>query len=176
MVKILGICGSLRQRSAHRAILEYVASTVPDVSFSIFEGISEIPNFNPDLDQPGSTADGAVEAFRSAVKEADAILICTPEYAYGIPGALKNALDWTVSSGSFVDKPVGLITASGLGKHGHASLLLVLQALTAKVDKQAALLIPYFKSKMNSENEITDIGLKEDLKRLIEVLLNTVLP
>jgi len=175
MVKILGICGSLREGSAHRAILEYVASTVPDVLFSIFESIAKIPNFNPDLDQPGSTPDAAVDSFRSAVKEADAILICTPEYAYGIPGALKNALDWTVSSGSFVDKPVGLITASGLGEHGHASLLLVLQALTAKVDKQAALLIPYFKSKMNSENEITDIGLKEDLKRLIEVLLNTVL-
>jgi NAD(P)H-dependent FMN reductase len=174
MVKILGICGSLREGSAHRAILEYVASTVPDVSFSIFEGISEIQNFNPDLDQPHSTADEAVEAFRSAVKEADAILICTPEYAYGIPGALKNALDWTVSSGSFVDKPVGLITASGLGEHGHASLLLVLQALTAKVEEQATLLIPYFKSKMNAENEITDIGLKEDLKRLIEVLLNVI--
>jgi len=126
MVKTLGICGSLRKGSAHRAILEYVASTVPDVSFSIFEGIADIPNFNPDLDQPEATPHVAVAAFRSAVEAADAVVICTPEYAYGIPGALKNALDWTVSSGSFVDKPVGVITASGLGEHGHASLLLVL--------------------------------------------------
>lgn len=172
--KILGISGSLRHGSAHHAILQHVACAFPNVTFHIFEGMADIPNFNPDLDQPGSTPHGAVEAFRTAITEADAVLICTPEYAYGIPGALKNALDWTVSSGSFVDKPVGLITASGLGEHGHASLLLVLQALTAKVDEHAALLVPYFKSKMNAENQITDDGLKDDLRHLVEVLLNSI--
>lgn len=173
-IKILGISGSLRKGSAHHAILSYLASLIPEVDFCISESIEAIPNFNPDLDQPDSVPHPAVKVFRAEVEAANAVIICTPEYAYGIPGALKNALDWTVSSGSFVDKPVGVITASGLGEHAHASLLLVLQALTAKVEPEAALLIPYFKSKMNAENVIVDEETQIQLKGILEVVLAEV--
>jgi len=172
-IKILGISGSLRKGSAHHAILTYVASLIPEVNFSISDNIEAIPNFNPDLDQPDSIQHPAVKAFRAEVEAASAVIICTPEYAYGIPGALKNALDWTVSSGSFVDKPVGVITASGLGENSHASLLLVLKALTANVSPEATLLIPYFKSKMNAENMI-DEETKVKLKRVLEAVLEKV--
>lgn len=79
---------------------------------------------------------------RDLIKNASGIIICTPEYAFGVPGQLKNMLDWMVSSGSLVDKPVALVTASSVGSHAHAALLLTLGALSAKVIDGATLLIP----------------------------------
>lgn len=173
-VSVLGISGSLRAGSAHHAILAWTLHQLSDISFSIFNGIEAIPNFNPDADMPEADSHPAVKAFRKAIEAADAILICTPEYAYGIPGALKNALDWTVSSGSFMDKPVGIITASGLGERAHASLLLVMEALNSHIIEQATLLIPYFKSKLDTANEVTDPDTQVQLKRLVKALAASI--
>jgi chromate reductase len=171
-LKILAISGSLRANSAHTGILEYLKTTVTEHNISICEGIEDIPNFNPEKDTD-SPAD-AVQLFRNQLAAADGVLICTPEYAYGIPGSLKNALDWTVSSGSFVDKPVSVITASGLGEHAHASLLLVLTALNAKIAKDGTILISWIRNKMNAENEITDLQTEQDIQNVLKALLTTI--
>src|SRR4030095_11309838 len=97
-----------------KAIIDLSAD---QLDIKIFEGLSDIPHFNPDRDTddpPKKVAD-----FRRQLKEADGILICTPEYAMGVPGTLKNAIDWTVSSCEFSHKPVALITASSAGPKGH---------------------------------------------------------
>jgi NAD(P)H-dependent FMN reductase len=82
-------------------------------TFEVFAGIEDLPHFNPDrdVDPPHS----AVAAWRGALAGADAVVIATPEYAHGYPGALKDALDWVVGSGELVDTPVLLVTASGSG-------------------------------------------------------------
>ena len=76
------------------------------VEFNIYNGLAGIPAFNDSNDMPEPVAE-----FIKLISEADAIFFCIPEYAFGVPGALKNALDWTVSSSiAFPDKPVALIT------------------------------------------------------------------
>lgn len=166
---ILGISGSLRSGSVHTAILKYLGDTVPEHTFTICDGIEDIPNFNPEKDI--SPAPAAVQHFRGQLAAADMVIICTPEYAYGIPGALKNALDWVVSSGEMVDKPVGVITASGLGEHAHAALLLVLTAMNAKIPEGSTLLIPWIKSKLNAANEIIDPGTISDVESILNKLI-----
>ncbi len=131
-LNILAISGSLRSSSSNAAIIRTLSGMTPTgVTVSLYDGLADLPHFNPELDT--DTPPDAVTDLRKQLKQADGILICTPEYAFGVPGALKNLLDWTVSSGEFVDKPVALITASSSGQYAHPSLLLTLGALSARV-------------------------------------------
>ena len=112
-MKIVAICGSLRTRSSNLALLRAAASLAAEVE--IYEGLAKLPHFNPDDDVEGATPPPAVGELRAKLAEADGILISSPEYAHGVPGSLKNALDWLVSDGALVDKPVALINASPVG-------------------------------------------------------------
>ncbi|HEY2580504.1 MAG TPA: NADPH-dependent FMN reductase [Mucilaginibacter sp.] len=84
------------------------------IEYSIYDGLAQIPHFDPGLDNDNPPA--TVAEFRKLLADAHAVIICTPEYAYGVPGTLKNALDWTVSSGSLDGKTMALITASTAAK------------------------------------------------------------
>jgi NAD(P)H-dependent FMN reductase len=106
--------------------------------------------------------------FRIKLNEADGILICTPEYAMGVPGLLKNAIDWTVSSCEFYHKPTALITASSLGEKGHASLLETLKVIDAKVTDKTQLLISFAKGKINNDYKITDHKTFGAIENLLE--------
>src|SRR4051812_27411538 len=102
-ISLLAISGSLRARSSNTAILHAIAQMANDtIEVKIFDGLAKLPHFDPD------NTEGEVEVayFRKCLKESDGIIICTPEYAFGVPGVLKNALDWSVSSGEFNEKPV----------------------------------------------------------------------
>jgi chromate reductase, NAD(P)H dehydrogenase (quinone) len=163
MVKILAIPGSLRENSSSNQILKaFIELSPPDVSVEIYDGVGRLPHFN-DAEKPSDE----VIAFRAKISNADAVLICTPEYAFGIPGSLKNALDWTVASGEFVEKRVGLITASSQGEKGHAALLLVLQALSSNVVEDATLIISFVRSKLNGDGSLKDPKVADDLKSVI---------
>ncbi|MDB5132874.1 MAG: azr 2 [Mucilaginibacter sp.] len=152
---ILAISGSLRAGSSNHAILNYLGKIAPaGTSYTIYDGLSQIPHFDPGLDNDNPPE--TVTAFRKLTAEADGLIICTPEYAYGVPGTLKNALDWTVSSGSLSEKPLALITASTGGENAHAALLLILTALNAKVAKDTTVLISFIRSKMDGNGDITD--------------------
>jgi NAD(P)H-dependent FMN reductase len=112
-MKIIAICGSLRAQSSNLALLRAVANIAAEVE--IYDGMGNLPHFNPDEDVEGATPPPAVAALRAMLAEADGILISSPEYAHGVPGSLKNMLDWLVSDGALVDKPVALINASPVG-------------------------------------------------------------
>ncbi len=95
--------------------------------------IGALPHFNPDLDGEDATPPAPVAALRTAVRRRDAVLIVSPEYAHGVPGVLKNALDWLVSSGECVHKPIAVITASPFptgGDHANAQLRETLRMMT----------------------------------------------
>jgi chromate reductase, NAD(P)H dehydrogenase (quinone) len=112
-MKIIAICGSLRAQSSNLALLRAARKIAAEVE--IYEGLSSLPHFNPDDDVEGATPPPSVAELRAMLAEADGILISSPEYAHGVPGSLKNMLDWLVSDGALVNKPVALINASPVG-------------------------------------------------------------
>lgn len=169
-IKILAISGSLRQDSSNYRVINKIAAIVPDkVEFNIYKDLGKLPHFD------GEEGYELVDEWRKQIQEADGVLICTPEYAFGVPGSLKNALDWTVSSGDFYDKPVALITASSVGDKGHASLLHTLTAITAKMNDDTKLLIPFIRSKFNEKGEIdtSTLGAMENVFKNLITLIET---
>jgi len=167
-IRILVISGSLRQDSSNQKSIDQLAVLVPkNIEFKIYNDLGKLPHFD------GEEGNKYVDEWRKQIREADGVLICTPEYAFGIPGSLKNALDWTVSSGDFYDKPVALITASSVGDKGHAALLNVLTAITAKMNDDTKLLVPFIRSKFNEKGELnteTLTTIENVLKSLIQLI------
>jgi len=170
---IFAIPGSLRTGSSNHAVLNFLKSMTPtDIAFTIYDRLADIPPFDPgnDHDRPHE----AVFELRNFITNADAVIICTPEYAYGIPGQLKNALDWTVSSGSFTGKLTALITASTGGENAHEALKKVLGAIDANRPEEATLLISFVRSKMDGQGNITDEQTTENLKAVLATVINAI--
>lgn len=124
-----------------------------------------LPPFNPDNDNESAGAE--VADLRDQFAQSDGVLICTPEYAMGVPGTLKNAIDWTVSSADFYQKPTALITASSSGEKGHESLLETLKVIDARITDETQLLISHAKLKVNSEYKIIDDKTALAVERLV---------
>ena len=132
VVHILAISGSLRSASSNTALVSAAVRVAPaGVEVSRFSELADVPPFNPDLDT--DTAPAGVVRFRAALEACDAILICSPEYARGVSGVLKNALDWVVGSGELIDKPIVLINASPQSKFAVAQLSETLTVMSAKI-------------------------------------------
>jgi chromate reductase len=165
-IKILAICGSIRKDSSNYTILQEIARTIPpQVSFELYDEMTAIPAFDGRDTEPE-----AVTRYKNKIQGADGVLICTPEYAFGVPGALKNSLDWTVSSMVFTNKPVALITASSVGDKAHESLQHTLTAISAKLRPETTLLIPFVRAKVK-EGKIAD----EETRRSVDAVVNALL-
>ncbi len=129
-MNVFAIAGSLRASSSNVALVQAIAELAPSgITVTTFNALGELPLFSPDVDT--SEPPPVVARFREQITNADAILICTPEYAYGMPGSLKNALDWLVSSASLYKKPVAAMSASPSPRGGDRALAWLLQTLTA---------------------------------------------
>ena len=170
-IKILGISGSLRSNSSASAVLNVVGALVPEqAEFTIYNGLAEIPAFNDSNETPETVA-----AFIKLLSEADGVFFVIPEYAFGVPGSLKNALDWTVSSSTaFPDKPVALITAATGGDKAHAAFLLTLKAISSKIPEGATLLLSFIRSKLNEKNEVKDIATLDQIRTVINSLIDGI--
>lgn len=134
-MRVLAICGSLRAESSNIGLLRAVAAVAPaDLEFVLYDGLGDLPQFNPDLDELDAVAPPAVAELRALAASAAGFVFSTPEYAHGLPGALKNALDWLVSSGELIDKPVLVLNASpNSGQFAQAQLAETLRMLSARV-------------------------------------------
>lgn len=132
MKRLFAISGSLRAASSNTKLLAEMKSVAPaDVSIDLYDGLGELPHFNPDLD--GDAPPAAVVALRARIRDAGAVLISSPEYAHGVPGTLKNALDWLVGAGELVGKPVVLVNATARSTYAQASLTETLTVMSWKV-------------------------------------------
>jgi chromate reductase len=173
-IRILAISGSLKAGSVNTAILQEMSAFAgSSVHYQLYEGLGELPPFNPDHE----TGNSAVKEFKERLREADGLLISTPEYAFGVPGVLKNALDWTVHSGELNDKPVAVISASPLptgGDKAMASLRLTLSALGTKTEPGMVLSIPAILKRTNANKQVTDEGTLASLQQLFEQLLLSI--
>jgi chromate reductase len=163
-VKLLGISGSLQARSANTALLEVARAVAgPGVEIVIFDALADVPAFNPDTDP----APAVVDLFRSRVQSADGLVIMTPEYAHGLPGSLKNALDWLVGSGELYEKRVVVASAAPAperGKLARADLERTLRAQGAQVLESVTIAVPT--SARGSECE--DPAINDAVAKLIE--------
>ncbi|MFA6058533.1 MAG: NADPH-dependent FMN reductase [Taibaiella sp.] len=165
-IKILAISGSTRKASSNLNLIKAISELAHGLfTIDIFDGLTDLPQFNPDDDNEHVAV--SVTVFREKLRVADGILICTPEYAIGVPGSLKNAIDWTVSSMEFSKKPVALITASLSGERAHQSLLGTLLITESLMTEHTQLLIPFIKSKVN-EQGITDKDTLDKVNQLIQ--------
>lgn len=140
---ILAISGSLRARSSNTETLRAAALLAPQsLTVSLYAGLDTLPLFNPDLDGPDAVPSPPVRALRAQVADADALLICSPEYAHGVPGALKNALDWLVSGPEILLKPIGLLNVSSRSTYAYAALSETLRTMSTVLVPDACQTLP----------------------------------
>ena len=136
-MRVLAISGSLRTASTNTAVLEAAALVAPPgMVVEFYRELGILPHFNPDLD--GSPPPPA-HALRAAVGSAGALLLSTPEYAHGLPGSFKNALDWLVGSTEFPGKPVAVINLSARSTFAAASLNEILRTMSARLVEPASI-------------------------------------
>ncbi|WP_050462524.1 NADPH-dependent FMN reductase [Herbaspirillum autotrophicum] len=137
MLHLLALSGSLRAVSSNTSLLQATALLAPaQVSISLYQGLDQLPHFNPDIEHP---LPASVLDLQSRIAQADGLLISCPEYARGIPGAFKNALDWLVGSLDFPGKPVALFNASPRASDAQAALRLVLSTMSADIVDAASI-------------------------------------
>ncbi|HVU54327.1 MAG TPA: NADPH-dependent FMN reductase [Puia sp.] len=164
--KVLAISGSTRRSSTNHNLLKAIAGSMAGVlDITIFDSIADLPHFDPD--RSNDNVPDTVIAFRNDLAQAAGVIICTPEYAHGVPGTLKNALDWTVSTADLSGKPTVLITASTDGRFGHQALLETLRVIEAKDVDRLQLLISFVRTKVDGSGNITDEKTRSDIKQLM---------
>jgi len=168
---ILLITGSTRSGSTNTAALRTAVEVAPDgVSTRLHDGLAELPAFNPDDDRdplPASVAD-----LRDRLAAADAVLVCTPEYAGALPGSFKNLLDWAVGGTGFNGKPTAWINAAaaGRGAQAHASLAVVLGYLDAAVVEEACRDLPVGRDTIGPDGTITDPAVRAGIAEVLTAL------
>jgi chromate reductase len=139
-MRALAISGSLRSHSTNTSLLQaLILLAPPNLQITLYHELHRIPPFNPDYEHEGNT--GPIARFRSAIQTASVVLFSTPEYAHGVPGALKNALDWIVGTGELSRKPVVLINASARGTFAQASLREILTTMDATLLHDAEVIL-----------------------------------
>jgi len=173
-ITILGFAGSLRKGSYNKILLRTAKKYMPDnCNLDIFD-LEGIPPFNQDLE--GNPPE-RVKEFKDRIKNADAILIATPEYNYSMPGVLKNALDWAsrpYGENAFFGKP-GAIMGGSIGMLGTARaqyhLRQVCVFLNILLINRPEVMVPFIDKKVDGSGNITDEGTLAKIKELVNALI-----
>ena len=169
--RILAISGSLRNKSSNTAVLNAAKMLAPSVEITLYSQLGDLPHFNPDLD---SSLPDVVVALRSQIAASDGILISSPEYAHGVPGSLKNALDWLVSSMEFPGKPVALINTNPRATIALASLTEILNTMSAQIIEPANVTLNIAGRGLDAAGIIADPELSKSLKKAIDSFIESI--
>ena len=167
-LKFYAISGSLRAQSTNRALLKALSSSAPDgMKIELDDLIGTLPIFNPDME--GDLSPAAVLAFAQKVADADGLIITSPEYAHGIPGGLKNALDWLVSRSEIPGKPMMLVRASGRSDISHAALQEVLRTMSVALMPETGFTVHLIGKKPEEiERLLRENGLLREMAEALE--------
>ncbi len=168
-MRILGISGSLQAASSSSALLEVARAVAPSqIRFDRYRGLGDLPHFNPDDD--GEEVLPHVQIWREALRASQAIVFSTPEYAHGVPGVLKNALDWVVGSGEFAAKPVTLFLSSPRRTYAQASLTETLAAMAANVVTEASVALQLLGTSLSASQIVANLKMTEPLRAALDLL------
>lgn len=138
MIEILAISGSLRAASTNSALIAALAANAPaDCRVVVYGGLGRLPIFNPD--DEGERTPREASDLIGAVTHADGIIVSCPEYAHGVPGGMKNALDWLVSRDAAVGKPAMLVHASPRSLYARAALAEIMRTMSFAMYEEAPL-------------------------------------
>jgi len=138
-IQLLAISGSLRAASSNTTLLRAAAMLAPEgIEVSLCDKLGDLPHFNPDLE---GAEPPVVKDFCAQVGAADGIIISSPEYAHGVPGVLKNALDWLVGGFDFINKPVALFNASPRSTYALASLTEIVSIMSGRIVSEASITV-----------------------------------
>jgi chromate reductase len=175
-VQLLAISGSLRAVSSNTAALQALQAVAPPyVTIILYDQLAALPFFNPDLDGEGDTPPEEVQALRDAVGRSDGLVISSPEYAHGVPGVLKNALDWLVSSQEFHGTPVAILNISPRSIFVQASLSETLATMAATLVSTPALTIPLPRRGMDLAAMLADLTVAKELRSALDAVVRAVL-
>jgi NAD(P)H-dependent FMN reductase len=167
-MEVLALSGSLRAASINSAFCRTAARLArPSFEVTLYEGLGVLPLFNPDLE---ASIPDAVMEFRRAVAAADVLVIASPEYAHGISGVMKNALDWLVAFEAAAYKPVAVINTSPRASHAYSSLCEVLTTMSMPIISNASLAIPLLGSCV-TENAMLS---SEEVRRSISTMYDAI--
>lgn len=167
-MKVLALSGSLRAVSNNTALLRAVARLAPaDITVELFHDLGQLPLFNPDLE---ASDPAAVALLRAQIMSADALIIASPEYAHGITGVMKNALDWMVGCEAFVNKPVALLNASPRALHAQAALRETLSVMSARIIEAASITVPILGSNLSEEDMVQHPEISASLRVALAAL------
>lgn len=171
---IFVINGSASKNSSNQKLIDNFANLTKDYfNLEFADDLKTLPPFDPELSIDNSP--NVVVDFRNKIKNADGVLICTPEYIFSIPSGLKNAIEWCVSTTVFSDKPIGLITASASGEKGHEELQLIMKTVMAQFTDSTTLLIQGINGKINKAGEITDNQTLQNLTAFIDAFKTLII-
>lgn len=166
--KILAISGSLRVGSLNSMLLRAAKRLAPDdIDVELYRELNAMPLFNPDLE---AVTPAVVAEFRARIVSSDAVLIASPEYAHGVTGVIKNALDWMVGNESFVDKPVGLFNASPRATIAQAALRETLATMSARIIDTACVTVGILGSGLDEDGIVHHSDISTSIRRALLAL------
>jgi len=170
-MRILALSGSLRAASVNSALRAAARLAPSDVSVTVSDDAGNLPLFNPDRD---ANPPAIVTRFRSQVASVDALLIASPEYAHGVTGTIKNALDWLVSFEPFAQKPVAILNVSRRAYHADASLREVLRTMAAVVVDGTSITIPLLAANLDEEDMVTTPSMATSIRESLSALSDAI--
>ena len=172
-LRLLAISGSLRQVSKNSALLTAGALVAPPtIEIVPYTGLGDLPHFNPDVEGPDEPP--PIVALRAAVRAADGLLVSSPEYAHGVPGALKNALDWLVSGEEFVGKPVALWNPSPRATYAQASLAETITVMSGRLVASAAVVVPLTGRPLTAEEIVAEPERADALRQALAAFARAI--
>ena len=172
-MRLLAISGSLRAASSNTAVLQAAARLAPSgVTVELYQRLGELPHFNPDFDTERLPA--SVAELRAEIGAVDGILISSPEYARGVPGSLKNALDWLVGSFEYPNKFVALINVSPRATHAQASLTITLETMSARIVTEASVTLALLGTSLGAEEIVSTPELAGPLRKAVAAFVDAI--
>lgn len=170
--KVVVVIGSASKSSSNSKLMKaFTKLMADDLEITIYDDLGELPHFDPEL---SDSLPFAVADLLADIASADGVIFCSPEYIFSIPARLKNLLEWCVATTVFMNKPVGLITASADGHQGHAQMKLIMETLGASLTDETGLIIAGIKGRFNDQGELGDKDILTALNKFGAAFLSLI--